>query len=513
MNALYDKTGNRSNYITLDLNENNFKKNINMENIYFNDFSKYPDYKKYRKKFSPFYENISINKFMFTNGADEAIKLIFESLTKRNENILIPTPFFSMYKSLGKLYNLNFIKINYNKDLSFPINKIKKYLIDPKDNFKMIILTNPNNPTGTLINKKEIETILKLTKKNVIVDQTYIDFTDQDCIDLINKYSNLIIINSFSKLYGLAGLRLGMLFASRKIMKKIKKYRLPYNVNSMVLDIAYDLLKKKDYKKRMLANYRNEKKYLYNNFEKLKIKYFKTSTNFVLIKMKNPSEFLEYMKRNGILLKNIKNKKFKNLIRITVGKREENKKLLKLIDKYLQKKYIILDESVFLYCNNLYKKIKIILYSLTDKEYSKNFIKNKLLFSQLNNPEKLILKLVDKKKKKKALKMYKKIDKKSIIKTQLKQKEKYINFLKQNYLVGFLTDRSYFEINPLFDFIFSSKNLPDKDYLILTSKKKKSINNNKTCYFYNFSTIKKNSQQNIITNIAQGADIYEKINC
>src|SRR6056297_3616580 len=144
MSSIYNKTDDRSNYITLDLNENNFPKEIKIENIAFSDYSKYPDYKKYRKKFSPFYENISIDKFIFTNGADEAIKLIFESLTKENDNILIPSPFFSMYKSLGKLYNLNFIKINFNKDLSFPINKIKKFLINPIKDFNMIILTNPN---------------------------------------------------------------------------------------------------------------------------------------------------------------------------------------------------------------------------------------------------------------------------------------------------------------------------------------------------------------------------------
>ena len=511
MSSLYKKKKNRENYITLDLNENNFNKNISLENIDFNDFAKYPDYKKYRKKFSYFYKNIPAEKFIFTNGADEAIKLIFESLTNRDDNILIPAPFFSMYKSLGKLYNLNFIQIKFNKDLTFPVNKIKNYLINQKKEFKMLILTNPNNPTGTLIKKKDIEYILNLTDKNVVVDQTYIDFTNQDCIDLLKKYNNLIIINSFSKLYGLAGLRLGMIFTQIKIIRKLKKYKLPFNVNSAALDIAFYLLNNKYFRKNMLANYKKEKDYLYNNFERLNLKYFKTSTNFVLLKIKNPYRFLNFMKKNGVLLKNLKDEKFNNLIRITVGTREENTKLIRLIEKYLQKKYIILDESVFLYCDNFFKKIKIILFNLTGKEYSKKIIINKLFLSQ-KNPKNLLIDLVDKRKKRQAVKMYNEIDKKSIITSQIKQKIKYINFLKQDYLIGFLNINNYITDNEIFDFIFTIKNLPAKNYIILTSKKKKNKFKDKICYINNFS--KKNNlyKEKTIKNIAEGADIYEKIN-
>ncbi len=514
MSSLYKKKNNRENYITLDLNENNFKKKINIENINFNDFAKYPDYKIYRKKFASFYGEIPENNFIFTNGADEGIKLIFESLLNKNDSILIPSPFFSMYEILGNTYSLNLIEIIYRKDFSFPFNEIKKTIEKRETKFELIIITNPNNPTGTLIGKNKIEEIIKLTDKPILIDQTYMDFSEEDCLSLLKKYSNLIIINSFSKLYGLAGLRLGMLFTSNKLLKKIKRFRLPYNVNSAALDIAYNLLKKKDYKKRMLKNYKREKKYLYRNFEKLNINFFKTQTNFVLIKVKKPNTFIQFMKKNGVLVKNIKKEGFKNIIRVTVGKREENITFINLLKKYMKKKFIILDESVFLYDEKFFKKIKIIIYKLTKKEFPIKSIKKLFYKSDLTDPVKLIKKAAKNTNVEEIKDMLDCINRESLILFQMKKQISFLNYLKEKYSLGYL--KRSLNVNPpgIFDYIFTPDNLPDKNYLILT---KASLDNqyfekNKICYVDTYSRKNDLNKKNSIGNIAEGGNIYEKIN-
>ncbi len=517
MTALYKKLQKRNSFIALDLNENKFKKNINLNKINPVTLSKYPDYKSYRKKFAKYYKTTSKN-FIFTNGADEAIKLIFESLLNNDDNILIPSPFFSIYRSISNLYNLNLIEVDYKANLEFPEEKFLKKIKNSKNNLDAVVLINPNNPTGTLLKSKEIENIIKLAENTyVIVDQTYIDFTNESVINLIDKYKNLIIINSFSKLFGLAGLRLGMIFANVVILNNIKRFRLPYNVNSLALELGIDLLSDNNYKQNMLTKYRKEKSYLYRNFEKMNINYYKTNTNFVLIEENDPKRLVSYMKKNGVLIKFIQNENFKNLVRITVGNREENKTFLKLLDKYKRKKYIIIDKSVFLYSKKFLNRIKIILYKLTESELAINEIKKVIINSGPASARELINIFLNNSgiKSENIRNQLKKLDEESIIKNEIKRKMEVLKFLKEKYLLGFLGEFDNTEIPKIFDSSFNYNSLPNNKYIFISSNS--NINENNHILYYNFNLpvfnlINFNDKTKLITNLAEGADMYEKIN-
>lgn len=283
------------------------------------------------------YCGVKPENIVMTNGSDEAIDLVTATFRK---TVLIPTPTFVEYESAARRNRCNIITKNCFKRNTYKIDYSKNDL----KRANLVWICNPNNPTGTLIPKETIVKILKNTNALVAIDECYYEFSKKTVIDLINKYKNLIVIRSFSKGFGLAGLRLGYIIANRKVIRKIERNRPLFNVNRISAMAGYLALKEKKYYKSVVKNIIAERNRLTKFLTKKGLKVFESDTNFILIKFNN-------IKTAKTIYKKLKNKKvytfpswiseftgFKGpFIRITIGTEKEMKVLVKYLNEILNR--------------------------------------------------------------------------------------------------------------------------------------------------------------------------------
>jgi histidinol-phosphate aminotransferase len=269
------------------------------------------------------------------NGSDELIQLLCLACNPK-DYILSFEPSFVMYKIIAKLTHLNYLEINLTKnfeiDLESTLKSIKKY------NPKLIFISNPNNPTGNQFKRKHIETIINSTNAMVVIDEAYYTYTDDNFLNDIYKYQNLILLRTISKI-GFAGLRLGLIIGSKSTILELDKLRLPYNINSLTQISADFLLKQKDLINQNTKIINSERIKLSKELQNIKqIKVYPSTTNFILFKTDNANQLFETLKYNKILIKNLSNNKvLKNCLRVTIGSCDENKTFLKIVKEYYDK--------------------------------------------------------------------------------------------------------------------------------------------------------------------------------
>src|SRR3989344_4497491 len=190
--------------LRLDFNENTVgcspKVLEAIKNIKEEDIASYPEYSKFKKKLA---ENLKIeaDQLMVNNATDEAIMVIIQTYIEKRDEVIIPTPTFAMFRFYAQLADAKIMEILYNANLTFPTKKVIDAITTKT---KLVILCNPNNPTGTLIEKKDIVKLIEKAQKTntlVLIDEAYYQYSGMECLDLISKYDNLIIIRTFSKAY------------------------------------------------------------------------------------------------------------------------------------------------------------------------------------------------------------------------------------------------------------------------------------------------------------------------
>ncbi|WP_342270832.1 histidinol-phosphate transaminase [Buchnera aphidicola] len=322
----------------LNANESPYNYNIQMN---LDNLNRYPDFqpKKLLKKYSN-YLQIQKKNILITRGSDEAIDLLIRTFcVSKIDQIMFCPPTYDMYEVCAKIYNIEIIKIPTLK--SFQLNTIQ--IVQHIKYVKLLYICNPNNPTGNLIDISDLLYLLKKVPSNclVIIDEAYIEFSSKNSsIFLLKKYSNLIILRTLSKAFGLAGIRCGFLIASSIIVNILKKVLAPYPVPLPVSQIAENALSKKKFS--LIFN--NIKKILENrdffiskisNFPYVK-KVYPSNTNFILIKFKNSISVFQYLLKCGFVVRDQSHKKIlKNCLRITIGTKKECLLLIKsLFDGY-----------------------------------------------------------------------------------------------------------------------------------------------------------------------------------
>jgi histidinol-phosphate aminotransferase len=214
-----------------------------------------------------------------------------------------------------------------NPDFSFNKEEIIK---EAKEPGSVLIICSPNNPTGTFMIKKDIEEVINSSNGLVIVDEAYIQFGGESVIKLINKYNNLIILRTFSKVFGLAGLRIGLMISNKEIITELSKVKLPYNLNILTLTTLEIMM---DYPEFNTKRILDERKFLENEFKEIKeLSVTPTSTNFFLVKVKNSYWLFKKLLKSGILVRDVSSyPMLKNHLRISVGSHDENIKLIKAL--------------------------------------------------------------------------------------------------------------------------------------------------------------------------------------
>ena len=274
--------------------------------------------------------NIKKENILLTAGIDNALRTIIEAYTNKKDKVLILHPTFAMTSIYCKLANLNIVKIGYDKNLNLNFIELLKSI---NKKLKLIILSNPNSPSGTVISKKNLIEIIKKAKKfkiPIVIDEAYFGFCKMTALNFIKKYKNLIITRTFSKIFGLAGLRVGFVASNEKNIKYLSKLKPMYEINAVAVEAAKLILTRNDLVKKYITETNETKKKLIKILRAKDLDYYESHANFLLVNLKKyKSKILNYSKKNNILISN--RTPFKNYLRITLGPISYFKKIINLL--------------------------------------------------------------------------------------------------------------------------------------------------------------------------------------
>ena len=305
--------------IFLDANENPF-----------GTYNRYPDPNQTElKQRLAEIKKVDAKKIFLGNGSDEVIDLAFRIFCEPNQDKAMTfTPTYGMYEVSANINSVQLIKLPLNTEFQIDRKTIEPYFSNK--NLKLIFICSPNNPTGNLIKTNDIKFILDNFRGIVIIDEAYIDFAEQESfIKELENYPNLIISQTLSKAWGLAGLRLGIALMNEEILSYYKKVKSPYNISSVNQKVALQVLSNEKEFQNNVDMILKEKSKLIEDFQSLKIvrKIYPSDANFLLVEVDNAKEVYSKLISKQIIIRN-RDSVIKNCIRITVGSEEENAILL-----------------------------------------------------------------------------------------------------------------------------------------------------------------------------------------
>jgi histidinol-phosphate aminotransferase len=304
------------------------------ENPYPSPYNRYPDplQWKVKEKLAEI-KGIKPTQIFLGNGSDEPIDLIVRAFCEPNQDsILITEPTYGMYKVCADVNAVNVQQVLLTPDFDLDLEAIPNTF---DATTKVIFLCSPNNPTGNLLSRDKIVEVLKRFYGLVVIDEAYIDFAkNKSFVHELKKYPNLVVLQTFSKAWGLAGLRLGMCFASEEIVHILNKIKYPYNVNVRTQELAIDALENIYRKDIWVDEILKEREVLQRELRNLKIvdKIFRSDANFLLVRVKDAQSTYLYLMDNRIIVRDrSKVNLCYNSLRITVGTPEENKRLIEAL--------------------------------------------------------------------------------------------------------------------------------------------------------------------------------------
>ena len=269
-------------------------------------------------------ENISVG-----NGSSELLDLCVKTFVDTNELILSLDPTFAMYSIYAKIVNSRYIGAGEGNDFTINVDDIIKSI--EENDPKLTIICNPNNPTGTTIKRDDVLRIVKSTDNVVIVDEAYMEFSNESVVDEIENYDNLIVVKTMSKAFSMAGIRTGYLIANEELVKTIEKVRPPYNLNSISALLATKALKQKDKMLSYVENLKVEREKIYEKLIDMGVKAYKSGANFVFFSSK-VDNLAEKLIDNDVLIRKFGGK-LDNYYRVTVGSPKENEAFLNAMKK------------------------------------------------------------------------------------------------------------------------------------------------------------------------------------
>lgn len=308
-------------HVFLDANENPYNDPIN----------RYPDplQEKLKERLAPL-KGVRPSQIFLGNGSDEAIDLVYRIFCNpKEDNVVAIAPTYGMYKVCADVNDVEYRSVPLSEDWHID-TKALLGACDTKT--KVVWICSPNNPSGNDFSRETIHKVLVNFEGIVVVDEAYCDFsTNQPFRSMLDNYSNLIVLNTFSKAWASAAIRLGMAFASEEIIGLFNKVKYPYNVNLLTQEKAMALLSDLSAIDGWLAQIRREREHVLPALAELPIvlKVFPTDANFVLVKVTDANSIYRYLIKQGIVVRNRTRVQLcKDCLRITIGTRQENNELL-----------------------------------------------------------------------------------------------------------------------------------------------------------------------------------------
>ena len=306
------------------------------------NFKRYPDTngvvlkKAIANKFK-----IDKKRVILGSGSDQIFEFVCHAFIKKNDEVIVPKYSFIIYRIYSKI---NGAKIIYAKEKNFTIS-VQDILSKVTRKTKVVFLANPNNPTGTYIGKKELMQLRKKLRSDIllVVDDAYFEYLNQkdyfSGLQLFSRHKNVLVTRTFSKVYGLAGLRVGWGYASKEIINTLYKIKPPFNVNRPALFAASAAVKDISWLKKEVNHIRKWNKILFKKFKEMKIATNESKTNFLLLNFDrvniSSKKVFQKLAKAGILVRAMNTYGIKNSLRITIGKSKENKKLISVLRKIL----------------------------------------------------------------------------------------------------------------------------------------------------------------------------------
>ncbi|WPV01034.1 histidinol-phosphate transaminase [Mucilaginibacter sp. cycad4] len=317
--------------VFLDANENAFGSPLDQQ------FNRYPDPLQYDlKKRITEIKGVPPRNIFVGNGSDEAIDILFRSFCNPGvDNVILVPPTYGMYEVSANINDIQARKVNLTEDYQLNLEGIAEAI---DKNTKLIFICSPNNPTGNSINRDDIQTLLANFSGIVVVDEAYINFSRQKSfIQELTECANLVVMQTLSKAWGLAGLRVGMAFASEEIIEVMNKVKPPYNVNESSQQLALAALANvgqvNEWIKETLAQ-RDRLVLQLKDFDFV-VDIYPSDANFILVKTTNANGIYDYLVKQGIIVRNrSKVELCEGCLRITVGTPDENTVLLDTLQNF-----------------------------------------------------------------------------------------------------------------------------------------------------------------------------------
>jgi len=302
------------------------------ESPYNRQYNRYPDpmQEQLKKRISEI-KKINPLRIMLGNGSDEAIDLIFRIFCEPAEdNAVAIEPTYGMYKVCADINNVEYRKVMLDENFRLVAEPVLSAI---NEHTKVIFLCSPNNPSGNLLNRSEIRKIIEHFSGIVVIDEAYIDFSSEPSwLNDLDKYSNLIVLHTFSKAWGLASLRCGMAFASEEIIAFFNKVKYPYNLSTLVqVTVLNRLSVGSDYKNQWVEQLLSEREDLAWKLKTLSVveKVYPSDANFLLVKVNDANGIYKKLVDKSIIVRNRNSVSLcGNCLRITVGTEEENELLI-----------------------------------------------------------------------------------------------------------------------------------------------------------------------------------------
>ncbi|MCK5808449.1 histidinol-phosphate transaminase [bacterium] len=287
-------------------------------------------------------QNIELDQIVMGNGSNEVIDIAIRTLVGKDEELLVSAQAFIIYELISKGAGISMKLIPQTADYRIDI---QGYIDAITEKTKLICLVNPNNPTGSHYSKSEFEMLLKAVPEGcvVLVDEAYVDFVDADdypnSLDYFKTFPNMITTRTFSKAFGISGIRLGYAITSEEIAGYLNRIREPFNTNSLAQAAGIAALGDEEYLSRAVAVNKEGKEFYYKTFTEMGLEYISTQGNFILVKLgESPAlgmEVFDKMLHKGVIVRPMAGYGFPNWIRISIGLPQENVECIKVLKECL----------------------------------------------------------------------------------------------------------------------------------------------------------------------------------
>lgn len=294
-------------------------------------YNRYPDPLQWKlKERVSEIKSVDIDKIFFGNGSDEPIDIVYRVFCEPGtDNVVAIDPSYGMYKVCADINNVEYRTVLLNDDYSLDADKVLKKV---DVNTKLIFLCSPNNPSANILDKSEVLKIVTSFKGIVIIDEAYIDFSiENSWLPTLDIHPNLVVLQTFSKAWGLAAIRLGMAFASPEIISYFNKVKYPYNINILTQNFVFDELNKISQKEEWVKTLIAQREWLNEHLPKVSFveKVYPSDANFILVKVADANKIYNSLVEKGIIVRNRSSISLcKDCLRITVGTESENKTLI-----------------------------------------------------------------------------------------------------------------------------------------------------------------------------------------